>query len=212
MNFQENLRFYRNNAGYSAKEFSQMLNIPYTTYTAYENQGREPKYKVLLKIADILQISIDDLFGRNIDNKLINELKFYLNINDEQPIDNPFNWIDIDIENINELSIKFSMLTYDDEIFFLEIDKKKLLSTISSIKSDSEFIQMEQFQRYIFHLFISAFLTKKDKEFLKDMGIKSSKKEKLTGKDKAYYTNLKKSRKQLKELNLKIGKYYQYNK
>jgi len=133
MNFQENLRFYRNNAGYSAKEFSQMLNIPYTTYTAYENQGREPKYKVLLKIADILQISIDDLFGRNIDNKLINELKFYLNINDEQPIDNPFNWIDIDIENINELSIKFSMLTYDDEIFFLEIDKKKLLSTISSV-------------------------------------------------------------------------------
>ena len=65
MSFQENLRYYREKAGYKqAKEFAKILNISYTTYTSYENQGREPKYNTLCKIADILQVSTDDLLGR----------------------------------------------------------------------------------------------------------------------------------------------------
>ena len=63
--FQENLRHYREKAGYKqAKEFAKRLGISYTTYIAYENQGREPKYQLLIKIADILNISLDELLGR----------------------------------------------------------------------------------------------------------------------------------------------------
>jgi len=61
--FQNNLRFYRKQAGINAKDFAAQLGIKYTTYAGYENQGREPKYDVLCKIAAALHVSIDDLIG-----------------------------------------------------------------------------------------------------------------------------------------------------
>lgn len=65
MSFQENLKYYREKSGYkTAKDFADVLNIPYTSYVAYENKGREPKYEMLCKIADLLQVSTDDLLGR----------------------------------------------------------------------------------------------------------------------------------------------------
>lgn len=65
MSFQENLRYYREKAGYKqAKDFAKVLDVPYPTYAGYESQGREPKYNTLCKIADILQVSTDDLLGR----------------------------------------------------------------------------------------------------------------------------------------------------
>lgn len=65
MSFQENLKYYREKSGYkTAKDFADVLNIPYTSYVAYENKGREPKYEMLCKIADLLEVSTDDLLGR----------------------------------------------------------------------------------------------------------------------------------------------------
>lgn len=65
MAFQENLRYYREKAGYKqAKEFAKKLDITYTTYVGYENKGREPKYDTLCKIADLLNVSTDELLGR----------------------------------------------------------------------------------------------------------------------------------------------------
>lgn len=64
MPFQENLRHYREKAGYAqAKDFAAFLGIKYTTYIAYENQGREPKYDTLRLIAATLNVSIDTLLG-----------------------------------------------------------------------------------------------------------------------------------------------------
>lgn len=64
MPFQENLRFYREKAGYKqAKDFAATIGMSYTTYIAYENQGREPKYETLLRIAEALNVSIDTLLG-----------------------------------------------------------------------------------------------------------------------------------------------------
>lgn len=66
MSFQENLRKYREQAGYTqAKEFASKIGVPYSTYAGYENQGREPKYELLIKIATILGITIDELIGYN---------------------------------------------------------------------------------------------------------------------------------------------------
>ena len=65
MSFQENLRYHRKKAGYQqAKDFAMALNISYSTYKGYESQGREPKYETLCRIADLLQVSTDDLLGR----------------------------------------------------------------------------------------------------------------------------------------------------
>ena len=62
--FQENLREQREKKGYkTAKEFSEAIRIPYSRYLNYENKGQEPKYETLIKIADTLGISTDELLG-----------------------------------------------------------------------------------------------------------------------------------------------------
>lgn len=64
MKFSENLRRYREQAGFkSAKEFADLLGIQYSTYVNYENSDREPKYAILSKIANTLNVSIDELIG-----------------------------------------------------------------------------------------------------------------------------------------------------
>lgn len=64
MNFQQRLRYYREKAGYkSAKDFAEKLGIGYTTYVAYENKNREPRYKTLCQIAHLLNITPNDLLG-----------------------------------------------------------------------------------------------------------------------------------------------------
>ena len=54
--------------GYSRKEIADMLGIPQTTYIHYEllgtKEGREPAMTMIVKMADLLAVSIDYLFGR----------------------------------------------------------------------------------------------------------------------------------------------------
>jgi transcriptional regulator with XRE-family HTH domain len=63
MTFAERLREVRKSKGMTAKDMASKLNINYTTYANYENQGREPKYDLLCKIAAVLHVSIDELLG-----------------------------------------------------------------------------------------------------------------------------------------------------
>lgn len=82
MAFKDNLKAYRKDAGYTAKDFAKELGIAYTTYLTYENQGREPKYDILMKIADLLNVSIDDLLGYEIKpfSKLDAAVQYFENI------------------------------------------------------------------------------------------------------------------------------------
>lgn len=115
MSFQENLKYYREKSGYkTAKDFSKALKISYTTYFAYENQGREPKYEILCKIADLLQVSTDDLLGREdnyskdniikIRNKIMKEV-----INQKKQWGNeseltPHQWLGLIQEEVGEIA------------------------------------------------------------------------------------------------------------
>lgn len=66
MNFRENLKMYREKAGYSsAKEFAKALDIPYSQYSSYESPSRphEPKYDLLCTIAQKLDITPNDLLA-----------------------------------------------------------------------------------------------------------------------------------------------------
>lgn len=64
MTFQDNLRHYREKAGYSqAKDFAAAIGVKYSTYIGYESQGKEPKYDTLRRIAEALNVSIDTLLG-----------------------------------------------------------------------------------------------------------------------------------------------------
>lgn len=62
--FGENLRKYRIQAGYrSAKAFAEDLGISITQYRNYETKGSEPKFNMLIKMADKLGITVDTLLG-----------------------------------------------------------------------------------------------------------------------------------------------------
>lgn len=67
MSFQDNLKKYREIAGYTqAKDFAEKIGVPYQTYMGYENRGREPKFDTLMKIAAALHVSIDELIGHTL--------------------------------------------------------------------------------------------------------------------------------------------------
>lgn len=61
--FHSNLRNLREVSGYSQKEFAALLGIPVTTYRNYENTLREPSYDILIKISQLLRVSVGELIG-----------------------------------------------------------------------------------------------------------------------------------------------------
>lgn len=114
MSFQENLRHYREQAGYSAKEFAEVLKIPPNTYVGYEVRGREPKFDTLCKIADLLEVSTDDLLGRKeprlkdnlmkIKNKVMREVnKQNKQWGDESEL-TPHQWLGLIQEEVGEIA------------------------------------------------------------------------------------------------------------
>lgn len=76
MSFQSQLKKFRERAGFSqAKDFAEEMGIPYTRYISYESKGSEPKYDLLCKIANRLNVTLDEL----LDN-LKDEFEYYKNL------------------------------------------------------------------------------------------------------------------------------------
>ena len=114
MNFQENLRHYREQAKFTPTEMAKHLKVAYNTYVGYEVRGREPKYTALCKIADLLQVSTDDLLGREdnygkdniakIRNKIMKEvLEQKKQWGDEYHL-TPHQWLGLIQEEVEEIA------------------------------------------------------------------------------------------------------------
>ena len=65
--FCKHLLEYRKRAGYSQKDMSGTLLIEESLYSQYENGTAEPGFDALIRIADVLKCSLDELLGRNSD-------------------------------------------------------------------------------------------------------------------------------------------------
>ena len=63
MNFSKNLRYYRQEAGYSARELSFIIGVPYITYHRYEHGVWPTKGEILVAITEALNIPMDWLFS-----------------------------------------------------------------------------------------------------------------------------------------------------
>ncbi len=63
-NFSQNLKRYRLVYGATQKQMAEQLDMTPNAYQKYELGTREPNLTTLIKIADLLNISIDDLVGR----------------------------------------------------------------------------------------------------------------------------------------------------
>lgn len=59
----DRLRLIRKKHGISQKKMSEILCIPYSTYSNYENNNREPSKEVLEKIALLFDVSVMDLIN-----------------------------------------------------------------------------------------------------------------------------------------------------
>lgn len=63
-NFAENLKLARKARGYTQAELAETLGISRSSYTNYETGNRTPDIEMLEKITWVLNISMDELFGR----------------------------------------------------------------------------------------------------------------------------------------------------
>lgn len=62
--FNEKLCECRNKRGLSQTAVAKMLNITRQAYNHYETGQRQPTQEVLVKLADIFEVSVDYLLGR----------------------------------------------------------------------------------------------------------------------------------------------------
>lgn len=122
MEFKDILKSYRLKSGMTKAEFSRKLGIDsYSTYNNYEVGSSEPKIDMLIKIADLLNISLDDLVGRtptNEDEK-IKELFALKNGDKNGDID----ILSINLNNIKKDCILFDIYLYDNKN--ISADKKR---------------------------------------------------------------------------------------
>ncbi len=62
MNFR--LKEIREERGYTKKEIAEFLHCAQATYSRYENNERYPTVKMIAKLADLYDVSVDYLTGR----------------------------------------------------------------------------------------------------------------------------------------------------
>lgn len=168
MNLDKNLRYYREQAGYNtAKEFADVLDIPYNTYTAYENQKREPKLEMLIKIADLLNVSLDDLVGRtpaDEDEQLKITINKLLKQNNEKEL-YKFDHLEIDkiqsnffdyyivLKEISKNNIIFQFINdVSNQKYELTINKIEFIKKINEIEKKISILKQIKIDEFLFKL------------------------------------------------------------
>lgn len=63
----KNLKEMRKESGYTQATMAEFLHISQQTYSDYENSKTFPDEAILIKIADVLSVSVDYLLGRTDD-------------------------------------------------------------------------------------------------------------------------------------------------
>ena len=62
--FPQRLKELRLKKGLTQTELGEKVGVKQNTFTNWENGKREPSFENLVKLADLLEVSLDSLFGR----------------------------------------------------------------------------------------------------------------------------------------------------
>lgn len=89
--FASRLQAARKAKGLKGRELAEMLGISYSSYSKYESTDRKPDIDMLVRIADILDVTTDYLLGRT------DERKVYI-------AENPLELSDIDVTEVGQSS------------------------------------------------------------------------------------------------------------
>lgn len=179
MGFHENLRHYREKKGYTTKEIADLLGVAPNTYAGYEIRGREPKYNTLCKIADLLNVSTDELLGRennilgtNEDERL---KKIISNLLEEQYTTN----VKIKFNGISDKNINFKSKIIDYENDF-SIPKSFFINGLNKINQLYEGKKLNSIENYLCYyalkeqINVFSSVIKKSKSFKEIENIKTS--------------------------------------
>ncbi|MEZ3488326.1 MAG: helix-turn-helix domain-containing protein [Lachnospiraceae bacterium] len=63
--FGKRLRSMRMKRHYTQQQMADFIDVALRTYQGYEGETRCPSFELLVKLADILDVSLDYLFGRD---------------------------------------------------------------------------------------------------------------------------------------------------
>lgn len=63
--FNKRLREMRMKRGYTQQKMADSIDVALRSYQCYETGTRNPSFDILIKIADVLNISTDYLLGRD---------------------------------------------------------------------------------------------------------------------------------------------------
>ena len=64
MNFAENLKHLRQSYGFTQKDLAKKLEIHQANISDWENSVSRPEYENLIVLADIFDVTVDELLGR----------------------------------------------------------------------------------------------------------------------------------------------------
>lgn len=64
-NFSTNLKYYRELSGLTQKSLATAIKVTIRSYQRYESGDREPDIDTLIAIANLFNVSLDSLVGRN---------------------------------------------------------------------------------------------------------------------------------------------------
>ena len=73
INFSENLKKLRKEAGLTQKQLSIMLKVALSTVAMWETGSRQPDYATLKRIADFFEVSFNDLLDGSIEHEKANK-------------------------------------------------------------------------------------------------------------------------------------------
>lgn len=62
--FPQRLKELRFKKGLTQTELGEKVGVKQSTFTNWENGKREPNFEIVIKLADLLEVSVDWLFGR----------------------------------------------------------------------------------------------------------------------------------------------------
>lgn len=62
--FPQRLKELRQKKGLTQQEIADLVHVNRVTYTNWEKGKREPSFENLVKLADLFEVSLDWLFGR----------------------------------------------------------------------------------------------------------------------------------------------------
>ena len=85
-NFGNKLRYFRKKMGFTQKELAQKLNISASTIGMYEQGRREPDFKILSNICNILSLNSAILLSNSKSSELNETVKILVNLLDSLSI------------------------------------------------------------------------------------------------------------------------------